>query len=157
MESVDEVRFCPEDLERIEQESSRLTSYALNGYLRKPTKTEALVYPDIVGDFASNFKQLAETHSTLVLFEAGDIVDQHFDHVDSWEWFTEAYPTAAERWDRIADEKADENDKGEVAVDRHGGDIANYLYADGHVSTIPASQISQWVDEEFNFAKPPKN
>ncbi len=157
MESVDEVRLCPEDLKRIEQESSRLTSYALNGYLRKPTKTEALVYPDIVRDFASNFYKLSETHSTLVMFEAGDLVDQHFDHIHSWEWFTEEYPTAAERWDRIADEKADVHDTGEVAVDRHGGDVANYLYADGHVDAIPVSQISEWVEQGFNFARPPKN
>ncbi len=157
MESVDEVRLCPEDLMRIEQKSSRLTSYVLNGYLRKPTSTELLVYPEIARDFASNFNQLAETHSTMVMFEAGDLVDQQFDHIHSWEWFTEEYPTAAERWDRIADEKADERDTGEVAVNRHNGGMANYLYADGHVDTLPASQISQWVDEEFNFAKPQKN
>jgi prepilin-type N-terminal cleavage/methylation domain-containing protein/prepilin-type processing-associated H-X9-DG protein len=157
LESVDEIRLCPEDVQRIEQDSGRLTSYALNGYLRKPTQTEAFVHPETISDFVSKLYDLSETHNTIVVFEAGDIVDQHFDHVHSSEWFTEEYPTAAERWDRIADEAADERDTGEVAVDRHVGDVANYLYADGHVSEIAASQIAEWVEAKFNFARPPRH
>jgi prepilin-type processing-associated H-X9-DG protein len=157
LESVDKIRLCPEDRKRIEQDSGRLTSYALNGYLRKPTQAEAFVHPETIPDFASKFHDLAETHKTIVMFEAGDIVDQHFDHVHSSEWFTEEYPTAAKRWDRIAEEQAKPNDTGEVAVDRHAGGVANYLYADGHVSVIPASQVSEWVDQGFNFAVPPRN
>ncbi len=157
LESVDEIRLCPDDLERIEKESSRATSYALNGYLRKPTPAEAFVHPEIVSDFVSSLYDLSETHNTIVMFEAGDIVDQHFDHVHSSEWFTEEYPTAAERWNRIADEAGDDRDTGEVAVDRHAGQVANYLYADGHVSAIAASQIAEWVEAEFNFARPPRH
>jgi prepilin-type processing-associated H-X9-DG protein len=44
-----------------------------------------------------------------------------------------------------------------VAVDRHAGDVANYLYADGHVSAIAASQIAEWVEGKFNFARPPRH
>jgi len=157
LEDVDEIRLCPDDLERIEKVSSRETSYALNGYLRKPTQAEAFVHPETVPDFVSKLYDLSETHDTIVMFEAGDIVDQHFDHVHSSEWFTAEYPTAADRWDRIADEAAHERDTGEVAVDRHTGAVANYLYADGHVSAIAASQIAEWVDEEFNFARPPRH
>src|SRR5687767_1327183 len=51
LESVDEIRLCPDDYERIERIHDRPTSYALNGYLRKPTQTEAFVYPEIVPDF----------------------------------------------------------------------------------------------------------
>jgi prepilin-type N-terminal cleavage/methylation domain-containing protein/prepilin-type processing-associated H-X9-DG protein len=159
LESVDEIRLCPDDLERVEQRksSSRLTSYALNGYLRRPTQAEAFVHPETVSDFVSKLYDLSETHKTIVVFEAGDIVGQHFDHVHSSEWFTEEYPTAKERWDRIADEAANELDAGEVAVDRHAGDVANYLYADGHVSAIAASQIAEWVEAKFNFAQPPRH
>jgi prepilin-type N-terminal cleavage/methylation domain-containing protein/prepilin-type processing-associated H-X9-DG protein len=157
LENVDEIRLCPEDLKRIEQDSGRLTSYALNDYLRRPTQTEAFVHPETVADFVSKLYDLSETHKTIVVFEAGDIVDQHFDHVHSSEWFTEEYPTAAERWDRIADVARDEGDTGEVAVDRPAGGVANYLYADGHVSALPASQIAEWVEEEFNFARPPQH
>ena len=148
LESVDEIRLCPDDLKRIEQDSNRLTSYALNGYLRKPTRTEAFVYPETVSDFVDKLHKLSETHKTIVAFEAGAGVDVNFDHVHSPEWFTEAYPTANERWAVV---------QKEVAVDRHGGHLANYLYADGHVEPIAASQISQWVEEGLNFARPPRN
>jgi prepilin-type processing-associated H-X9-DG protein len=157
LESVDEIRLCPDDVERIEQKSSRRTSYALNGYLRKPTQAEAFVHPETVSDFVSKLYDLSETHNTIVVFEAGDIVGQHFDHVHSNEWFTEEYPTATKRWDRIADEADDERDTGEVAVDRHIGDVANYLYADGHVSALSAAQIAEWVEAECNFARPPRH
>ena len=46
-----------------------------------------------------------------------------FDHVHSWEWFSEKLPTAATRWAKVQQE---------MAVARHGGDVANYLFADGH-------------------------
>jgi prepilin-type processing-associated H-X9-DG protein len=147
MESVDEVRLCPEDLERFEKPDSRRTSYALNGYLRKPTQTEELVYPETVPDFVSVLYDLPQTHDTLVMFEAGGAVNVQFDHIHSPEWFTDAFPTAEKRWEQI---------EREVAVDRHTGDVANYLYADGHVRAIPASQISQWAAEGHNFARPPR-
>jgi prepilin-type N-terminal cleavage/methylation domain-containing protein/prepilin-type processing-associated H-X9-DG protein len=148
LESVDEVRLCPDDLKRIEQESSRLTSYALNGYLRKPTPTEEFVYPEIVPDFATRLHDLVETHKTLVALEADQGVDVHLDHVHSPEWFTDAHPPPHDRWEQI---------QKEVAVDRHNGEVANYLYADGHVEAITAEQISQWVNEGFNFARPPRH
>jgi prepilin-type N-terminal cleavage/methylation domain-containing protein len=122
VESVDEVRLCPEDHKRIEEDSDRLTSYALNGYLRKPTEVERIVYPEIVPDFVPDFYDLASTHETMLLFEAGDSVDVNFDHVHSWTWFAEPI----------------------------------YLYADGHVAPIASSEISAWVEEEFNFARPPQ-
>jgi prepilin-type processing-associated H-X9-DG protein/prepilin-type N-terminal cleavage/methylation domain-containing protein len=148
LENVDAIRLCPDDLQRIEQTSGRRTSYALNGYLREATETEQLVYPDTVDDFVSDFNDLVQTHRTLVAVEASSRVEFNFDHVHSWEWFTERYPTAAERWDQV---------QLEVAVERHGGGVANYLYADGHVEVIAAAQISDWVDQGENFARPPQD
>jgi prepilin-type processing-associated H-X9-DG protein/prepilin-type N-terminal cleavage/methylation domain-containing protein len=152
LESVDAIRLCPEDVERIEDRSGRKTSYALNGFLRKPTRAERELYvgtadEDVVHDFVSDLHDLLETHDTIMMFEAGKTVESHFDHVDSSEWFTEKYPTPSARWERI---------QKEVAVDRHGGRVANYLYADGHVEPIAAEQISAWVVEGHNFARPPK-
>ena len=151
-ESVDEIRLCPEDLKRIERSSGRDTSYAFNGYLRKATRAEELLYEGtadegVVNDFVSEFYDLTQTHATIMLFEAGNTVESHFDHVDSWEWFTEKYPTARERWKQI---------QLEIAVDRHAGSIANYLYADGHVKPIAADEVNAWVEEGFNFARPPR-
>ena len=44
----------------------------------------------------------------------------------------------------------------EVAVTRHHGGVANYLYADAHVEAISADQIAEWCDASFNFAIPPQ-
>lgn len=38
-----------------------------------------------------------------------------------------------------------------VAIDRHVGRTANYLYLDGHVAVIPAEAIEAWVAEAHNF------
>ena len=82
MESVDAVRLCPEDLKRIENPAYtdpatgnllevRPTSYAMNGYLRAEGFNPAGLTPG----FVTRFSQLAETHNTIVMFEAGNGVD----------------------------------------------------------------------------------
>jgi prepilin-type processing-associated H-X9-DG protein/prepilin-type N-terminal cleavage/methylation domain-containing protein len=149
LESVDAIRLCPEDQKRLENPDPnfRATSYVMNGYLRKPTETERLVYPEIVGDFVSDFYDLASTHRTIMLFEAGDAVDVNFDHIDTWSWFVDPDQTALERWKLV---------ERDVAVERHPGGIANYLYADGHVAPIASQEISGWIAEGFNFVRPPQ-
>jgi prepilin-type N-terminal cleavage/methylation domain-containing protein/prepilin-type processing-associated H-X9-DG protein len=149
VESVDEIRVCPEDHLRIEHESARETSYVFNGYLRKPGDVEKQVYPETVPDFVSSLYDLASTNQTIMVFEAGDSVamEANFDHVHSSLWFTEEFPDAIVRWEQI---------QKEVAVARHPGEIANYLYADGHVVPIAASEVNDWVQREINFARPPQ-
>jgi prepilin-type N-terminal cleavage/methylation domain-containing protein/prepilin-type processing-associated H-X9-DG protein len=153
LESVDDLRLCPEDTARIEARVEKAdekwngTSYALNGYLREPTWKDQLVYPETVPDFVPKMYDLTSTHETIVMFEAGSAVDASFDHVDSWKWFSEDYPTAEERWEQI---------RREIAVDRHPGPVANYLYADGHVNAIASAEINEWMAQEFNFARPPQ-
>ena len=47
----------------------------------------------------------------------------------------------------------------EIQPNRHV-DSANYLYADGHVDTIPEATVYQWVQQDIkngtNFAQPYK-
>jgi prepilin-type processing-associated H-X9-DG protein len=76
-------------------------------------------------------------------------VDATKDHVESPDWFD------TDNMKRNAIQHAVWNDvQGEVAVARHQGTVANYLYADGHVDAIPAEQIEEWCDSGFNFAIP---
>jgi prepilin-type processing-associated H-X9-DG protein len=154
MESVDAIRLCPEDLKRIENPAYtdakgnivevRPTSYAMNGYLR-PADVP-------IPGFVTRFSQLIDTHRTIVMFEAGFGVEVTRDHVESPTWF-DTYnlkrnkPPNHAVWDSV---------KLEVAVDRHQGGVANYLYADGHVDAIAAEQIAEWCDASFNFAIPPQ-
>jgi prepilin-type processing-associated H-X9-DG protein len=158
MESVDEIRLCPEDLKRIEnppyRDSAgnvvevRPTSYAMNGYLRPEGFNPAGPTPG----FAPKFSKLVETHRTIVMFEAGDGVEATRDHVESPDWFDESNikrntPPQHAVWDAV---------QKEVAVNRHHGTSANYLYADGHVDQIAAEQIAEWCDAGINFAIPPQ-
>nr|WP_315861145.1 hypothetical protein [Aeoliella mucimassa] len=149
MEDVDEIRLCPEDIKRVERSSGAETSYVMNGYLRRPTKTEKLVHPEEVEYFVSDLFDLPETHNTIVLFEAADTsaVEIQFDHVHSPEWYEEDKPTGRDRLAAI---------EHEVAIGRHSDTVANYLYADGHVQAIAAAQIAEWAEESFHFARPPK-
>lgn len=154
LEGVETMRLCPDDLKRQEQQSERVTSYAFNGYLRDLSSEEknklrfhyeGTSSEGIENDFTADMYDLRATHKTLVLFEAGEAVEQSVDHVDSWTWFTEEYSTPDATWEAVQEE---------VAVDRHAGGVANYLYADGHVATIAADQLKEWIDEGKNFALP---
>lgn len=152
MENVDEVRLCPDDLPRQEAKSSRVTSYAMNGYLRKPTRLERLLYEGtadepVLLEFADRLHKVGATSKTFVVFEAGQSVEAAYDHIHTWEWFTEQNPTPKARLEKI---------RTDVAVDRHQGGVANYLYADGHVDAIASEQVSEWVNEGINFARPAK-
>jgi prepilin-type N-terminal cleavage/methylation domain-containing protein/prepilin-type processing-associated H-X9-DG protein len=156
LESVDEVRLCPEDHERIANPpyvdaqgnlvETRPTSYAMNGYLRKEKPDP---HGNVPPGFVSKFSNLAETHATIMMFEAGPAVDVTIDHVESPEWFSE---------ENLADNSRTQNVwntvNKQVAVDRHQGTGANYLYADGHVDVISADQISEWCAAGTNFALP---
>jgi prepilin-type N-terminal cleavage/methylation domain-containing protein/prepilin-type processing-associated H-X9-DG protein len=148
LESVDAIRLCPEDHARLEATSGRRTSYALNGYLRPPTPVDLLLHPETAGDFVPERDDLMQTHATIVGMEAGVSVETQFDHLHTWKWFSESYSTVADRWAAV---------QRELAVDRHSGTLANYLYADGHVAAIDAAQIEAWVAEGTNFVRPPQD
>jgi prepilin-type processing-associated H-X9-DG protein/prepilin-type N-terminal cleavage/methylation domain-containing protein len=140
MEKVDEIRICPEDELAEERDEKGRTSYVLNAYIARDDK-------EVQGSI-HNMYDLPATHRTIVAFEAGP--DVHLDHAETHKWFSDDTlarnePPGRAVWNRV---------QTELAADRHQGSVANYLYADGHVSTIPLEQISQWCDEGFNFAIP---
>jgi prepilin-type N-terminal cleavage/methylation domain-containing protein/prepilin-type processing-associated H-X9-DG protein len=183
MESVDAVRLCPNDLDRIETTTYKLpdgtvageprpTSYAMNRYLGPPEDLPAALAanPAIVAQykepFAPKMSQLASTSKTIVMFEAGCGVDLTTDHVESPDWFDESNGkrSATAIWTDV---------ESQVAVGRHGNaqqsrdsekgratnstsGSANYLYVDGHVDVIMAEQISDWCTNGVNFALPVK-
>lgn len=161
IENVEEMRFCPEDIEL--QQKARTqnypgTSYAMNGYLAEPEPAVTLPNGRVIDPtegFIASLYDLPETHATIVLFEVinvedGEIarIDTTFDHVESDKWFSEKNLRDGIVLDAV---------KREVAVDRHQGTLANYLYADGHVRAIPSDEIAGWCEEGFNFARPPQN
>ena len=85
------------------------------------------------------FDDLAQAHATIVLFEGlAAKLKLHYDHVHSYTWFTDKNIAYHSIFEEVAKE---------VAVGRHVGGVANYAYADGHVSALPAAQIEQWCSQ----------
>jgi prepilin-type N-terminal cleavage/methylation domain-containing protein/prepilin-type processing-associated H-X9-DG protein len=164
MESVDAIRLCPEDrdrIEKMEEYSDTATSYAMNGYLRKADLVDTSGMPPILvqeikasnKDLVDELYDLRESHSTILMFEGrASRLIVHYDHVHSYSWFT-ATNLVHRGPPNFAVLKAVEE---EVAIDRHPGGTANYLYADGHVDSISSEQIATWCSEGFNFALPTK-
>ena len=158
-EDVDEIRICPEDVERLDEEVATVTSYAMNGYLREPSQIDAASLPPALAQqiqadadgLINELYDLASTHTTIVLFEGvAARLGVNYDHVHSYAWFSE---------EKLALRGAPSFEvlravQSEVAIGRHQGDVANYLYADGHVTAITAGQIAQWCEEGYDFAKP---
>jgi prepilin-type N-terminal cleavage/methylation domain-containing protein/prepilin-type processing-associated H-X9-DG protein len=160
LESVDAIRLCPEDTDRIEKLNDTLTSYALNGYLREPEPISAGLPAPVAAAKAKqneglvdSIYKLSQTHATIVAFEGvADALNEHVDHVESFKWFSDANLEHNGAADRLVWREVQK----QLDVDRHQGTTANYLYADGHVAPIDAAQIEEWCDQGVNFAKPPE-
>jgi len=144
MESVDDVRICPDDPLASRRLQLKLTSYSLNGWLTKE--------PEMRGDGPGfdNLRKVTQTSRSIIAFELADAKgDSVFgDHVHSFMWFRDAYKQSNTVFDMVV---------AEVAVRRHVGETAGYLYADGHVETIPADSIRAWCSPPWQspeFSKP---
>lgn len=160
LESVDQVRFCPEDSDGVEGRIPTATSFAMNGYLRARRQIDTSDLPPAVAEqvrrsargLVDNFRKLQQTHATILMMEGTAVqLGTNYDHVHSYEWFTEQNLRHRDAPDFAVFASV----SSEVAVDRHSGG-ANYVYADGHVATISSEEIADWCLEGVNFAEPPQ-
>lgn len=137
LENVDSIRICPDDPKGRERLEASATSYVLSQYL------VARNVPNAV----SRRSQLLETSKTLLAFEIA--TDQHVspqnDHTHSAEWFDDFYVRRG--WVGL-------KVYGDIQPDRHHGQHAHYLYADGRVAVIPQTTVDGWIDDLHNFALP---
>jgi len=144
VENVDQIRICPYDPQGKERLQEKGTSYVLNEYVCEPGEGESL-YLD----------RMKATSQTFIVFTVSDEkgIATTEDHTHSRNWFK----TDAGAWGRIC---------GDIQPNRFGSYLglpraqrtwgnSNYLYADGHVQSLQASQIKEWADRNFNFALPP--
>jgi prepilin-type processing-associated H-X9-DG protein/prepilin-type N-terminal cleavage/methylation domain-containing protein len=136
LESVDAIRVCPQDELAEERLQKKATSYLINDYLARK---------EVIGS-KHNLRQVETTSRTIAMFEISDKLSAtpNNEHVHASNWFAPFYVENKEVLYQIQQE---------VQIDRHQ-QSANYLYLDGHVDSIAASQIAQWVDESFEFARP---
>jgi prepilin-type processing-associated H-X9-DG protein len=132
------------------------TSYVINDYL---------VVKDVPGA-VRNLNKLQATSHTMVAMESADrreldptqddphkydaakdeYVYAHpkYDHAHASQWFSQ--------FNRDYD-LVEAAVKKDIQLDRHFY-TSHYLYADGHVDTIQAAQIEEWIDADFEFARP---
>ncbi len=149
LEDVDAIRICPSDQLARLRLLGKGTSYTLNGYL-----SDELRPPN---NF-DNRRKVASMSQTVVAFELSEKkdsgaartenpadIDPHNDHVHSFNWFSTSNLQQKQVLEAVGNE---------VAIERHH-DTTHFLYADGHVDLIPVEQLERWVEQPFNFAKPP--
>ena len=143
MESVDAIRICPEDLKADERLAVKATSYVTNDYLINDLSPEVALDEEGV---VRNLRQVPSTSNTIVAFEIDERLkaEAKTEHAHARDWFTQL--NMDEGYVLFYIQK-------DVMLDRHF-ESSNYLYLDGHVASIAAETIRQWVDEKWNFAKP---
>jgi prepilin-type processing-associated H-X9-DG protein/prepilin-type N-terminal cleavage/methylation domain-containing protein len=141
VESVAAIRLCPEDPLGTERFGSKGngTSYVLNEYVAIETDDQESV---------RNLNKMKQTSNTIIVFEGADVRAENNEHVHASLWYTERNVTRQLWWAQFLTE---------VNPERHG-DASNYLFVDGHVETIPAETVRQWmnrdVERQTNFAIP---
>jgi len=147
LENVNKIRICPVDPKGDERLANDGTSYTMNEYLCESYPPGAI----------NHLPKLQATSRTFLVFtlsdDRGTAVTE--DHTHSSGWFRTS-DTNMQRWRRIcADIQPDRfgGRPGDPAELRGAGG-SNYLFADGHVEHIMASQIRQWSDSGMNFALP---
>ena len=150
VESVDEIRLCPDDFLLPERCILKSTSYVINDYLAD----------DDVPSHVRNINKLLATSRTIAVFEGADkreqnpftykedrrmlYADPQYEHAHASSWFSKS---------NVSDGLVRKAVKVDIQPDRHT-DTAHYLYVDGHVEVITAAQIDEWIVAGFNFAKP---
>jgi prepilin-type N-terminal cleavage/methylation domain-containing protein/prepilin-type processing-associated H-X9-DG protein len=147
LEKVDAIRICPADPHGDERRRNDGTSYILNEYFCIPGPDACLRRQDCKA-----------THKSIIVFTGSDARGTAVteDHTHSRYWFrtpTGVYARA------VADIAPDRFGGGGLAAltrppDARTAGGANYLYLDGHVEYLPATQVKAWCDQGFNFAKP---
>lgn len=147
LENVDKIRICPADPKGAERLANKGTSYVLNEYFCVPGPDECLTR-----------EACRATTRGLIVFTGADArgVGYGQDHTHSRTWFMSpsgTYPRVLA--DIVPDRFGGKPNSRPTDPGRAGG-TANYLYLDGHVETLPASQIADWSAAGVNFAKPPE-
>ena len=172
VESVDSIRLCPDDplggLRMAGLPGSGVdyadpqhvdpakrftpqTSYVANGYL---SFDESVIGSKGI----NNLNRVQARSKAVMLFEKysdpaivsdrtkqiAELLSSHFDHTHSPDWFR-WYPS---RKDRVLRSIA-----ADIQVDRHANG-SHFAYADGHVELVGETQVNDWVNEGFEFAKP---
>ena len=147
IESCDAIRICPSDSRAEERRATLATSYLLNSFV-------AMAIPHAV----DRMSKLTASSRTLVTFEISPRMAPKAanDHAHPNDWFSAGNIAQEARYSGwIWYASQGEANFGDCAVPAASGGTArtdrlhvgqaNYLFADGHVETISAASIADWV------------
>ena len=136
-------RVCPADPNAAERIKAKGTSYVLNSYIFVP---EIGPFGDPVGPQLNRLAAIPEPSRTLIAFVCSDSTGPGpgNDHTHSNQWSS---------WDAVCQD---------ISPDRFGGNDkdhlagrSNYLFVDGRVESIRATDLKRRTDSGENVAKPP--
>jgi prepilin-type N-terminal cleavage/methylation domain-containing protein/prepilin-type processing-associated H-X9-DG protein len=146
IESCDAIRICPTDARAEERRTALATSYLLNAYV-------SMAVPAAV----DRMNKLTASSRTLVTFEISPRMSPKpsNDHAHPNDWFSPGnisrdglYPGwlwfTAQGEANFGDCAVPTSGGGSSRTDRLHVGQANYLFADGHVETIPATTVADW-------------
>lgn len=136
-------RVCPADPNAAERIKAKGTSYVLNSYIFVP---EIGPFGDPVGPQLNRLGAIPEPSRTLIAFVCSDSTGTGpgNDHTHSNQWVS---------WDAVCRD---------ISPDRFGGNggdhlagRSNYLFVDGRVESIRATDLKRRIESGENVAKPP--
>ena len=136
MEDVDAIRICPDDPHGPIRQANKLTSYVPNSYLTRE-----------YGNYYTNLNKFRGHSKVIFGFEMADHKNptaKEADHVHVHYWFSNV---------NVAQNKVMRAVEADIATTRHGG-YSHFLYGDGRVELVAATQIEEWISKKWNFAKP---
>ena len=153
VEKSEEIRICPDDPIGRRRLKAHSTSYVVSDYIAPEYVPPGFVVGVVEGSIY-NLNKLQSTSRALLLFEAADPSTKVLASETADEWFDEHFH--ASEWYSPKNVRlglVTATVTTDIQPDRHV-EVANYLSADGHVDTIGAAQVRDWVDASYPFAKP---
>ncbi len=142
--TFEETRICPADPQANLRRANRSSSYLLNSLVFIPP-LDAFGEPE--GPAYNKPSRLPEPSRTILVFIASDRAGLHpgDDHTHSDQWHA---------WPQVLRDIAPDRHKNRPSSDSTQGS-ANYLYADGHVEAIHASEVKRKIQQGINIAEIP--
>lgn len=146
LDNVDEVRISPADPKGRARLAHGSSSYILNEYV-------AVEKRDPFGRILESYRNLNHLRrpgDTITVFICAEDLSPsvYSDHTHSRNWH-KGWPAV------LQDIQPDRHRSGGANADHTKG-LANYLFADGRVTGIPAEVLKRRIDAGDNFAKPPE-
>lgn len=137
VESVDEIRTCPEDPFFEQRLLYKGTSFVISQYVAMESAGSV-----------RRIDQLQATSKSIAVFEGANSRPPdsfYYEHAHAADWFSPANLKLGLVWHALEQE---------VQTDRHAGSVSHYLFVDSHVAPMASATIQDWAARGVNFAAP---